>query len=137
MAKKLYVGNLSYDTTEDGLNTVFAEVGEVASVTIITDRRSGRSKGFGFVEMADSSEGARYQRHERPQCRRPRPQGQRSKGTFPVSTSRPRPVDGGRQRCVNCGHPRVEHRGELGCTVPKCACVDYILPDEDSSRRKR
>ncbi len=52
MAKKLYVGNLSYDTTEETLHTVFAEVGEVESVTIITDRRSGRSKGFGFVEMA-------------------------------------------------------------------------------------
>jgi RNA recognition motif-containing protein len=52
MAKKLYVGNLSYDTTEDALHQVFTEVGEVASVTIITDRMSGRSKGFGFVEMA-------------------------------------------------------------------------------------
>lgn len=52
MAKKLYVGNLSYDTTEDALRTAFAEVGEVASVAIITDRMSGRSKGFGFVEMA-------------------------------------------------------------------------------------
>lgn len=51
MAKKLYVGNLSYDTTEDALHAAFAEVGEVASVTIITDRMSGRSKGFGFVEM--------------------------------------------------------------------------------------
>jgi RNA recognition motif-containing protein len=52
MAKKLYVGNLSYDTTEDALRTLFAEVGEVESVAIITDRMSGRSKGFGFVEMA-------------------------------------------------------------------------------------
>jgi cold-inducible RNA-binding protein len=52
MAKKLYVGNLSYDTTEAALNTLFAEVGQVESVAIITDQRSGRSKGFGFVEMA-------------------------------------------------------------------------------------
>jgi hypothetical protein len=52
MAKKLYVGNLSYATTEDALRTLFAEVGEVESVAIITDRMSGRSKGFGFVEMA-------------------------------------------------------------------------------------
>jgi cold-inducible RNA-binding protein len=51
MAKKLYVGNLSYDTTEETLHTLFAEVGEVESVTIITDQRSGRPKGFGFVEM--------------------------------------------------------------------------------------
>lgn len=52
MAKKLYVGNLSYDTTEEALHTIFVEVGEVESVTVITDRMSGRSKGFGFVEMA-------------------------------------------------------------------------------------
>jgi len=51
MNKKLYVGNLSYETTEDELRTLFAEVGPVVSVTIITDQGSGRSKGFGFVEM--------------------------------------------------------------------------------------
>jgi len=52
MATKLYVGNLSYKTTEDSLRTMFAEFGEVTSSTVITDRDSGRSKGFGFVEMA-------------------------------------------------------------------------------------
>jgi len=52
MAIKLYVGNLSYKTTEDTLRTMFAEFGEVTSSTVITDRDSGRSKGFGFVEMA-------------------------------------------------------------------------------------
>jgi cold-inducible RNA-binding protein len=52
MAKKLYVGNLSYDTTEDSLRAAFSEVGEVESVTIISDRMSGRSRGFAFVEMA-------------------------------------------------------------------------------------
>jgi RNA recognition motif-containing protein len=52
MAKKLYIGNLSYDTTEDGLRTAFAEIGEVESVSVITDRMSGRSRGFAFVEMA-------------------------------------------------------------------------------------
>jgi RNA recognition motif-containing protein len=52
MAKKVYCGNLSYDTTDDSLRQAFAEYGEVASVNIITDRYSGRSKGFGFVEMA-------------------------------------------------------------------------------------
>jgi len=51
MATKLYVGNLSYKTTEDSLRTMFAEFGEVTSATVITDRDSGRSKGFGFVEM--------------------------------------------------------------------------------------
>ncbi|MFC1975557.1 RNA recognition motif domain-containing protein [Chloroflexota bacterium] len=51
MNKKLYVGNLSYETTEDELQKLFIEVGPVVSTTIITDGASGRSKGFGFVEM--------------------------------------------------------------------------------------
>lgn len=51
MAKKLYVGNLSYDTTETQVRELFAQVGEVASVNLITDRDSGRPKGFGFIEM--------------------------------------------------------------------------------------
>ncbi|HMQ55003.1 MAG TPA: RNA-binding protein [Anaerolineae bacterium] len=51
MNKKLYVGNMSYDTTEDELRKLFAEVGPVVSVAVITDRMSGRSKGFAFVEM--------------------------------------------------------------------------------------
>jgi len=50
---KLYVGNLSYDTTDDDLRGLFEGVGEVASATVIMDRRTGRSKGFGFVEMPD------------------------------------------------------------------------------------
>jgi uncharacterized membrane protein YgcG len=49
---KLYVGNLSYSTTEATLNALFGQHGEVASVNLITDRNSGRPKGFGFVEMA-------------------------------------------------------------------------------------
>ena len=52
MGTNLYVGNLSYDTTEDTLRTLFSEYGEVQSVNVITDRDTGRSKGFGFVEMA-------------------------------------------------------------------------------------
>jgi len=51
MAKKLYVGNLSYQTTEQELQELFSGVGTVVSAVIITDRDSGRSKGFGFVEM--------------------------------------------------------------------------------------
>ncbi len=51
MTRKLYVGNLSYGTTEDELRAIFTEVGSVASVAIITDRDTGQSKGFGFVEM--------------------------------------------------------------------------------------
>jgi RNA recognition motif-containing protein len=57
MTKKLYVGNLSYATTEDELRALFTEVGPVASVTLITDRSTGQSKGFGFVEM-ESEEAA-------------------------------------------------------------------------------
>lgn len=51
MSKKLYVGNMSYDTTEAQIRELFAQVGEVDSVALITDRDSGRPKGFGFVEM--------------------------------------------------------------------------------------
>lgn len=51
MADKLYVGNLSYSTTEDDLQTLFAQAGAVKTVTLIKDRETGRSKGFAFVEM--------------------------------------------------------------------------------------
>ena len=51
MTKKVYVGNLPFRTTEDELNSLFSQVGSVESVTIITDRETGRSKGFGFVSM--------------------------------------------------------------------------------------
>lgn len=56
MQTKLYVGNLSYETTEDDLRTLFAQAGTVASVALIKDRDSGRSKGFAFVEMSNQSE---------------------------------------------------------------------------------
>ena len=58
MAKKIYVGNLSYQMTEADLSDMFTQIGAVESVQIITDRDTGRSKGFGFVEMntkADAS----------------------------------------------------------------------------------
>ena len=56
MTKNLYVGNLSYDTTEDTLRTLFAEYGEIESANLITDRYTGRSRGFAFVEMATEEE---------------------------------------------------------------------------------
>jgi len=56
MAKKLYVGGLSYDTTKDTLQNNFAQAGTVESAAVITDKFSGRSKGFGFVEMASDEE---------------------------------------------------------------------------------
>jgi RNA recognition motif-containing protein len=52
MAKKLYVGNLAYATNETAVRELFAQAGEVADVALITDRDTGRPKGFGFVEMA-------------------------------------------------------------------------------------
>ena len=52
----IYCGNLAYAVTEEDLRTAFAEFGEVTSVNVITDKFSGQSKGFGFVEMADNSE---------------------------------------------------------------------------------
>ncbi len=56
MNKRLYVGNLPYTTTEEDLKTTFAVAGAVESATIVTDKFSGRSKGFGFVEMATPEE---------------------------------------------------------------------------------
>ena len=56
MAKKLFVGGLSFDTTEDILKETFSKAGTVESAIIITDKISGRSKGFGFVEMSSEEE---------------------------------------------------------------------------------
>lgn len=81
MNKKLYVGNLSYGTTEEELRALFSEVGPVASVTIITDRATGQSKGFGFVEMetTEAAEAAIDQLNNREVNRR----------TITVSEARP------------------------------------------------
>ena len=56
MEVKLYVGNLSYETTEEDLRTLFSEAGAVTSVALIKDRDTGQSKGFAFVEMASQTE---------------------------------------------------------------------------------
>lgn len=56
MAKKLYVGGLSYDTNENALKELFVQAGTVESAVVIMDRMSGRSKGFGFVEMSSEEE---------------------------------------------------------------------------------
>ncbi len=73
METKLYVGNLSYQTTDDDLRTLFAQAGTVASVAVIKDRDTGTSKGFGFIEMTTQVEAQNaitmfnnYQMGERP-----------------------------------------------------------------------
>jgi RNA recognition motif-containing protein len=55
---KIYVGNLSFDTSSNDLQTLFAEAGTVKSVSLIEDRDTGRSRGFGFIEMSTKEEGA-------------------------------------------------------------------------------
>lgn len=59
MGRKLFVGNLSFDVTNSDLETLFAEAGSCESVAVITDRFSGQSRGFGFVEMASNSDAQR------------------------------------------------------------------------------
>ena len=56
MAKKLYVGGIAYSTSESALRDAFGQVGEVSSATIIMDKMTGRSKGFGFVEMVNDAD---------------------------------------------------------------------------------
>ncbi len=56
MAKKLYVGGLSYNTTQDGLRDAFSQAGAVESAMVIMDKMTGRSRGFGFVEMASDED---------------------------------------------------------------------------------
>lgn len=56
MGKKLFVGGLSWDTTEDGLRTAFETYGELSEVKIITDRDTGRSRGFGFISFQEDSD---------------------------------------------------------------------------------
>jgi cold-inducible RNA-binding protein len=68
MAQKLFIGGLSFSTTEDRLRAAFAEVGQVDSAAIVTDRDTGRSRGFGFVEMSTAEDAeqaiARFNGHE-------------------------------------------------------------------------
>ena len=56
MGSKLYVGNLSFDTTDEELNTAFSEFGEVTSATVVRDQDTNRSRGFGFVEFAQEAD---------------------------------------------------------------------------------
>jgi RNA recognition motif-containing protein len=68
MNRKLYVGNIPYDTTESDLQTLFEQAGQVASISVMRDRDTGRARGFAFVEMAseDDAEKAITQLNEQP-----------------------------------------------------------------------
>src|SRR5258706_7980057 len=57
MGKKLFVGNLNFKTTDDDLRTLLAQAGRIESATVMMDRATGRSRGFGFVEMSSDEEG--------------------------------------------------------------------------------
>jgi len=88
--KKLYVGGLSYDSTEDGLKELFSQAGSVDSATIIMDRMSGRSRGFGFVEMSSDEEASKAIEMFN---------GQEFEGhKIVVNESRPKESDGGDRR---------------------------------------
>ncbi len=90
MEVKLYVGNLSYTTSEDDLRTLFSQAGDVASVALIKDRDTGRSKGFAFVEMTTQSDAQKaismfngFQMNDRElTVNMARPREERSGGSF-------------------------------------------------------
>jgi RNA recognition motif-containing protein len=92
MSRKLYVGNLPFQTTEADLEALFAGAGDVAAVTVMRDRETGRARGFAFVEMA-SDEGA----------------------VEAVSTLNNRPY-GGRNLTVNEARPQQPRSGEYGAS---------------------
>jgi RNA recognition motif-containing protein len=89
MAKRIYVGNIPFASTEDELRDLFAQFGEVVSVSIISDRMTGRSRGFGFVEMADDAEAETAIERLNGQKMGDRP--------MVVNEARPRGGDGGRR----------------------------------------
>ncbi len=95
MSKNLYVGNLSFQTTADDLREAFGQHGTVTTAQVVSDRDTGRSRGFGFVEMADGAEqaianlnGAMFQgraltvNEAKPRDERPRSGGDRGRGGY-------------------------------------------------------
>jgi RNA recognition motif-containing protein len=88
MSKNLYVGNLSFNTTSDDLRQAFSQHGSVASATVVTDRETGRARGFGFVEMSDGGDAAIQALH-----------GAELQGrALTVNEARPRPERSGGRR---------------------------------------
>lgn len=94
---KIFVGNLSYSATEDSVRALFTQYGNVESVTILTDRATGQSRGFGFVEMSDSSAG----RKAITGLNNTDFEGR----TLNVSEARPKEDRGGDDRRLNRGQP--------------------------------
>ena len=104
MGKKLYVGNLAFTTTEQILANKFAEFGNVESAKIITDRESGRSKGFGFVEMStdEEAQGAIAAMH-----------GKEFEGRT-LTVNEAKPMEPRAPRAGGFGGPRGGNRGGFG-----------------------
>jgi RNA recognition motif-containing protein len=106
MGKKLYVGNLTYDMTDSTLQQLFEAHGTVQSVQIIMDRDTGRSKGFGFVEMGSDAEA---------QAAIAALNGKEIEGrSLTVNEARPRPADGGGRRGGPGGRGGGGGRGGFG-----------------------
>ncbi len=104
MSKKMYVGNLPFETTEDEVRQLFEEYGEIESVAMITDRDSGRFRGFCFVEMEDSSATAAIAALD----------GKDFGGRdLRVNEARPREDRGGRNRGGNRGRGGYNSRGRF------------------------
>jgi RNA recognition motif-containing protein len=87
MSKKIYVGNLPFSATDDEIRALFSEYGTVETVNLITDRDTGRARGFGFVEMADGADEAIKALH----------QTQMDGRSLNVNEARPRPARGERR----------------------------------------
>ena len=119
MNRKLYVGNIPYEATEDDLQGLFGEVGSVASINVMRDRETGRARGFAFVEMATEAEAqnAIDQLHDREfrgrtlTVNEAKPQPARSFGGGGAGVGRRR---GGGRRAESLGWRRVRAAGEQG-----------------------
>lgn len=98
MAKKLYVGNLPYDVTDQELEELFSQAGKVISANVVMDRYTGRSKGFGFVEMATEEDAQKAIKELN--------QHQLKERTIVVNEARPREERGDRER----SRPRPRQR---------------------------
>lgn len=121
MSSRLYVGNLAYSTTDEGLRDFFAAAGEVKSAEIVIERGSGRSKGFGFVEM-ETDEGAQNaigtlngkmldQRPIRIDFAKPKEERPRSNGAGPYGQDRGNRYAGGAGSASGGGNNRGNSRG--------------------------